>query len=133
VGWVTGGTLSLVSAEATDGSAQITGSGIVFKPAANFVGTATIDYVVTNSAGGTDGCLISVLVTNEPTLTDPLLTIAHVGSQAVVWWDPTITGWTLQTNLTWPRRLGAITSAPFSTTASLMRRRRATCFFRLEQ
>jgi len=69
--WVTGGTLSLVSAAATNGTAQITGSGIVFKPAANFIGTATINYVVTNNAGGTNASLITVLVTNVPPVANP--------------------------------------------------------------
>jgi hypothetical protein len=28
----------------------------------------------------------------------PLLTISHLGNQAVVSWSPSVTGWTLQTN-----------------------------------
>jgi len=28
----------------------------------------------------------------------PLLTITHIGNQAIVSWNPSITGWTLQTN-----------------------------------
>jgi len=69
--WTTGGTLSLVNAAATNGNAQITGSGIVFKPTANFIGTATINYAVTNNAGGTNASLITVLVTNVPPVANP--------------------------------------------------------------
>src|ERR1017187_8901114 len=29
----------------------------------------------------------------------PLLTITHVGNQAIVSWSPSVTGWTLQTNV----------------------------------
>ena len=28
----------------------------------------------------------------------PLLSITHIGNQAIVWWSPSVTGWTLQTN-----------------------------------
>jgi uncharacterized repeat protein (TIGR01451 family) len=69
--WVTGGTLSLLSAAATNGTAQITGSGIVFTPAANFIGTATINYAVANNAGGTNNSFITVLVTNVPPVANP--------------------------------------------------------------
>ena len=52
----------------------------------------------------------------------PLLTITHVGNHAIVSWDPTVTGWTLQTNVnlntpTWGNYLGpivnnSVTNAP---------------------
>jgi hypothetical protein len=52
----------------------------------------------------------------------PLLTITHIGSQAIVSWDQTVTGWTLQTNSnlatpTWGNYLGtvvnnSVTNAP---------------------
>ena len=44
----------------------------------------------------------------------PLLNITRSGSKAVVWWDPSVTGWTLQTNVnlakptTWGNYLGPI-------------------------
>jgi len=44
----------------------------------------------------------------------PLLTITHIGSKAIVSWDPSVTGWTLQTNVnlatpaTWGNYLGPI-------------------------
>src|ERR1017187_10286194 len=43
----------------------------------------------------------------------PLLTITHLGNQAIVSWPPSVTGWTLQTNanlatLTWGKSLGAV-------------------------
>jgi len=71
VAWTTGGTLSLVDAAATNGTVQITGSGVVFTPAANFTGTANLSYTVTNNAGGTNYSLITVLVTNVPPVANP--------------------------------------------------------------
>ena len=63
----------------------------------------------------------------------PLLIITHVGNQAIVSWDPSATGWTLQTNNnpstgTWGNYLGTVvnnsaTNAP--PTGNL--------FFRLKQ
>jgi hypothetical protein len=43
----------------------------------------------------------------------PLLTITHIGNKAIVSWDPTVTGWTLQTNVnlatpTWGNYQGTI-------------------------
>jgi hypothetical protein len=43
----------------------------------------------------------------------PLLTITHVGNQAIVSWSPSATGWTLQTNAnlatgTWGNYLGTV-------------------------
>jgi uncharacterized repeat protein (TIGR03803 family) len=131
--WATGGTLSLVGTAATNGIAQITGSGIVFTPATNFTGTATISYTVTNNAGGTNTSLITVLVTKVPPVAGPSLAIAHVGSKAVVWWDTSITGWTLQTNVNlatpaWGNFLGPIVNNR-ATNAPL----KGNLFFRLEQ
>jgi hypothetical protein len=48
----------------------------------------------------------------------PLLTITHIGNQAIVSWSPSVTGWTLQTTPILPRRPGATISVPSSTTAS---------------
>ena len=63
----------------------------------------------------------------------PTLTITHVGNQAIVSWDPSVTGWTLQTNNnlatgTWGNYTGtvvnnSVTNAP--PTGNL--------FFRLKQ
>jgi hypothetical protein len=63
----------------------------------------------------------------------PLLIITHAGNQAIVSWDPSATGWTLQTNNslatgTWGNYLGAVvnnsaTNAPPT----------GTVFFRLKQ
>lgn len=44
----------------------------------------------------------------------PVLFIARAGNKAVVWWDPSVTGWTLQTNVnlatpaTWGNYKGTI-------------------------
>ena len=69
--WSTGGTLGLLTAVATNGTAQISGSNIGFLPATNFTGTATIIYTVTDNAGGTNFSFITVLVTNVPPVANP--------------------------------------------------------------
>jgi hypothetical protein len=43
----------------------------------------------------------------------PLLIITHIGNQAIVSWDQTVTGWTLQTNVNlatpaWGKYLGTV-------------------------
>lgn len=64
----------------------------------------------------------------------PLLTIRRIGSQSVVFWDPTITGWTLQTNVNpataaaWGNYLGAIVNNSVTNTPPPM-----NLFFRLKQ
>jgi hypothetical protein len=63
----------------------------------------------------------------------PLLIISHVGNQAIVSWDPSVTGWTLQTNNnlstgTWGNYLGAVANNSVTNTSST-----GTVFFRLKQ
>ena len=63
----------------------------------------------------------------------PLLTITHVGNKAIVSWPPSVTGWTLQTNVNlatpaWGNYLGnvvnnSVTNAP----------PKGNLFFRLKQ
>ena len=45
---------------------QVTDTGIGFTPTANFTGTATVYYTVTDNAGSTNHSSITVLVTNVP-------------------------------------------------------------------
>jgi hypothetical protein len=63
----------------------------------------------------------------------PLLTITHVGNQAIVSWDHTVTGWTLQTNVnlatpTWGNYLGAIINNSVTNSPP-----KGNLFFRLKQ
>jgi hypothetical protein len=63
----------------------------------------------------------------------PLLTITHVGNQAIVSWSPSATGWTLQTNVnlatgTWGNYLGAIVNNSFTNPPTV-----GNLFFRLKQ
>ncbi|HTB85261.1 MAG TPA: choice-of-anchor tandem repeat GloVer-containing protein [Candidatus Sulfotelmatobacter sp.] len=69
--WITGGTVGLLTAVATNGAAQISGSTIGFTPTTNFTGTATISYTVTDNAGGTNTSFITILVTNIPPVANP--------------------------------------------------------------
>ncbi|HEY1663003.1 MAG TPA: tandem-95 repeat protein [Verrucomicrobiae bacterium] len=67
-----GGTLSIVTVDPTNGTASIVnGTNIVFVPATNFLGTATIGYTITDGIGGTNSSLITVTVTNIPPLANP--------------------------------------------------------------
>ena len=61
-----GGTLSLVSVSPTNGAATISGTNVLFTPALNFFGTATIGYTITDGIGGNSTSLITVNVTNIP-------------------------------------------------------------------
>ena len=68
----TGGTLAVLSISPTNGTAVILGgTNVQFTPAANFVGTATIGYTITDNLGGTNGSLIAVIVTNRPPVANP--------------------------------------------------------------
>jgi hypothetical protein len=63
----------------------------------------------------------------------PLLTITFVGNQAVVSWDSSITGWTLQTNAnlttpTWGNFLGNVVNNSVTNSPS-----KGNVFFRLKQ
>jgi hypothetical protein len=63
----------------------------------------------------------------------PLLTISHVGNQAIVSWDPSVTGWTLQTNSTlfagtWGNYLGTMVNNSVTNSPPT-----GTVFFRLKQ
>ena len=83
--WSTGGVLGLLTAVATNGTAQISGSGIVFTPATNFTGTATVNYTVTDNAGGTNASFITILVTNIPPVANPdFYTVAENSSANVL-------------------------------------------------
>jgi len=62
-----GGFLTLVSLNNTNGTATIlNGTNVVFTPANNFVGTATIGYTITDNVGGTNSSTITVTVSNLP-------------------------------------------------------------------
>jgi hypothetical protein len=63
----------------------------------------------------------------------PLLSITYIGNQAIVWWDPSVTGWTLQTNAnlatpTWGNYLGTIVNNRMTNAPP-----KGNLFFRLKQ
>jgi hypothetical protein len=61
-----GGSLSLVSVSETDGhgTAVQSGNQVLFTPANNFTGNATISYTITDNVGGTNSSVIAVAVLN---------------------------------------------------------------------
>ena len=66
-----GGTLSIISVSPTNGTANIVGTNVIFTPALNFIGTATIGYTITDNIGGTNSSFVTVMVTNMPPLANP--------------------------------------------------------------
>src|ERR1051325_6588245 len=59
-----GDPLSVISASATDGTVQIVGgTNLLFQPATNFNGTATINYTISDGNGGTGSAMVTVTVT----------------------------------------------------------------------
>ncbi len=65
------GSLSLAGVSPTNGTATISGTNILFTPATNYVGTATIGYTITDGFGGLSTALITVTVTNNPPQINP--------------------------------------------------------------
>src|SRR5438132_143792 len=66
---VDGDSLTITSVSATNGTAVIVGgTNVLFTPAANFNGTATIGYSISDGNGGTASALITVTVSavNDP-------------------------------------------------------------------
>ena len=63
----------------------------------------------------------------------PLLYITQAGNKAIVWWSPSVTGWTLQTNVnlatpTWGNYLGTVVNNSVTNAPPPM-----NLFFRLKQ
>jgi len=63
----------------------------------------------------------------------PLLTITQLGNQAIVSWSPSVSGWTLQTNLnlatpTWGNYLGTVVKNSITNSPP-----KGNLFFRLKQ
>ena len=61
-----GDILTIVSVNPTNGTAIISGTNVVFTPATNFLGTATVGYTISDGNGGTNSALITISVTNRP-------------------------------------------------------------------
>jgi hypothetical protein len=62
-----GDVLTIVSVNATNGTAQIIGgTNVAFTPTTNFIGTATIGYTIIDGFGGTNSAVIFISVTNRP-------------------------------------------------------------------
>src|SRR5436190_1216110 len=83
---VDGDPLIITSVSPTNGTASIAGTNVVFTPATNFVGTATIGYSISDGNGGTASALITVTVTpvNDPPVavndfTNTLEDVAEIG------------------------------------------------------
>ncbi len=66
-----GGTVTLLSVSTTNGVATTNGANVIFTPAANFLGTLTLNYSITDDIGGTNSSHVTVLVTNVPPVANP--------------------------------------------------------------
>ncbi|MSU57437.1 MAG: tandem-95 repeat protein [Pedosphaera sp.] len=83
-----GDPLTIIAVNPTNGTAIISGTNVVFTPATNFSGTATVGYTISDGNGGTASALITVTVNNATpvangdtftTLEDTTLTIPAAG------------------------------------------------------
>lgn len=122
-----GGTLSLVSATETDGNGTISTSGnnVLFTPTANFVGTATIDYAVTDNVGGTNSSIITV---NVGTLTPiPVNATVIAGGRLVLSWSNPAFSLETSTNVTGPYVVVPGATSPYTNMIGT----NAAAFFRL--
>src|SRR5260221_2176849 len=65
---VDGDALTITVASATNGTVSIVGTNLVFTPASNFNGVATLSYTISDGQGGTASATVSVTVTpvNDP-------------------------------------------------------------------
>jgi uncharacterized repeat protein (TIGR01451 family) len=66
-----GGSLTLLSVSTTNGTANVSGTNVVFTPATNYRGTLTLTYTITDNIGGTNSSTVTVTVTNIPPLANP--------------------------------------------------------------
>jgi Bacterial Ig domain len=96
-----GGTLSLVSVSETDGNgtASISGANVIFTPRADFTGTATIGYTITDNVGGTNSSIINVSVGN---LTPIPLNEQISGGNVILTWTNSVFGLQFSTNVAGP-------------------------------
>jgi uncharacterized repeat protein (TIGR03803 family) len=82
--------------------------------------------------GGTNNDGVVFALSNLPAAPSPTLTITQVGNQAIVSWNATVTGWTLQTNAslatpTWGNYLGNVVNNSITNSPP-----RGNVFFRLK-
>jgi uncharacterized repeat protein (TIGR01451 family) len=64
-----GGMLTVIGVSPTNGTAVIVGgTNVLFTPATNFTGTATIGYTITDNVGGTNSSLITITIVSLPPL-----------------------------------------------------------------
>jgi uncharacterized repeat protein (TIGR01451 family) len=67
-----GGSLTIISVSTTNGTVTIfNNTNVIFTPAQNYLGTLTLNYIITDNVGGTNSSHITVLVTNIPPLANP--------------------------------------------------------------
>ncbi len=64
-----GDPLTIISVSPTNGAANVVGTNVVFTPATNFFGAATVGYTINDGQGGTSSALITINVTNRPPVT----------------------------------------------------------------
>jgi len=104
----------------TGGTYQVTGT----------IGQADAGSAMTGGNYSLTGGFWSIYAVQTPGA--PLLIISHVGNQAIVSWDSSVTGWTLQTNAnlatpTWGNYLGSIVNNSVTNTPPI-----GNLFFRLK-
>lgn len=91
--------MKLISVTPTNGTAAISGNQVLFTPATNFVGAATIGYTITDNIGGTNASLITVTVGN---VTPIPLNVSLSGGQLTFTWSDSSFSLQSSTNVVGP-------------------------------
>lgn len=119
------GSLSLVSVSATNGTAVISGTNVLFSPANGFTGVATIGYTITDGFGGTSTSLITVNVTASTPIP---LSANFAGGNLVLSWDNPAFSLQFSTNVAGPYVTIPGATSPYTNSVTT----NAAGFFRLQ-
>lgn len=120
-----GGLLSLAGVTTTNGTANLSGTNVLFTPAANFAGTAVLGYAVTDGIGGTNSSTITVNVVAN--LTPIPVNAQFAGGNLVLSWTNSAFNLEYSTNVMGPYVTIPGATSPYTNSV----RTNAAGFFRL--
>jgi hypothetical protein len=120
-----GGSLGLVSVTATNGTASISGTNVLFTPTIGYTGLATIGYTVTDNIGGTNSSVITVTVGTVASI--PISESLLSGGQLVLSWNSALFSLQTSTNVAGPYITIPGATSPYTNSSTT----NAATFFRL--
>ena len=120
-----GGSLGLVSVTATNGTASISGTNVLFTPTIGYTGLATIGYTVTDNIGGTNSSVITVTVGTVASI--PISESLLSGGQLVLSWNSALFSLQTSTNVAGPYVTIPGATSPYTNSSTT----NAATFFRL--